>query len=127
MAFRDLLSLGLDTYRGPAVYHSYRCSGPPSGTTAGVPGPRGNADDSDAGWFAPVATRVALFWSHCVVHGKSLRSRPYSVRWNSAIAMPSRAAPITATMPSDRPTGTAQPAQVTAGDSAALAAGETPR
>ncbi len=25
--------------------------------TAGVPGPRRNADDRDAGWFAPVATR----------------------------------------------------------------------
>src|SRR5581483_5411283 len=25
--------------------------------TAGVPGPRRNADERDAGWFAPVATR----------------------------------------------------------------------
>ncbi len=47
----------------------------------------------------------------------------YSVRWNSAIAMPSRAAPITATMPSERPTGTGQPFQVTEGSSTALAAG----
>src|SRR5579875_4177144 len=27
------------------------------GTVAGVPGPRRNADECDAGWFAPVATR----------------------------------------------------------------------
>jgi hypothetical protein len=33
-------------------------------------------------------------------------------------------APITATMPSDRPMGTAHPAQVIGGDSAAFAAGE---
>jgi hypothetical protein len=30
---------------------------PRRGTAAGVPGPRRNADDRDAGWFAPVATR----------------------------------------------------------------------
>ncbi len=30
---------------------------PRRGTTAGVPGPRRNADECDAGWFAPVATR----------------------------------------------------------------------
>ena len=29
----------------------------PVGAPAGVPGPRRNADDCDAGWFAPVATR----------------------------------------------------------------------
>jgi hypothetical protein len=40
---------------------------PRRGTTAGVPGPRRNADDRDAGWFAPVATRrrpmLAAFWA----------------------------------------------------------------
>src|SRR5580658_3613137 len=30
---------------------------PRRSTIAGVPGPRRNADDRDAGWFAPVATR----------------------------------------------------------------------
>ena len=30
---------------------------PRRSTTAGVPGPRRNADERDAGWFAPVATR----------------------------------------------------------------------
>src|ERR1700753_3907158 len=30
---------------------------PRRGTAAGVPGPRRNADECDAGWFAPVATR----------------------------------------------------------------------
>src|SRR5436190_9653164 len=29
----------------------------PVGAPAGVPGPRRNADECDAGWFAPVATR----------------------------------------------------------------------
>ena len=29
----------------------------PAGASAGVPGPRRNADECDAGWFAPVATR----------------------------------------------------------------------
>ena len=48
------------------------------------------------------------------------------MRWNSAIAIPSSAAPITATMPSETPTGTAQPFHVTAGDSAALAAQRNP-
>ena len=47
----------------------------------------------------------------------------YSVRWNRAIAIPGSAAPITATMPGETPTGTAQPFPVTAGDRAALAAG----
>jgi len=30
---------------------------PRRGTDAGVPGPRRSADECDAGWFAPVATR----------------------------------------------------------------------
>src|SRR5215472_13973883 len=30
---------------------------PRRSTAAGVPGPRRNADECDAGWFAPVATR----------------------------------------------------------------------
>src|SRR6202167_3259084 len=30
---------------------------PRRSAAAGVPGPRRNADDRDAGWFAPVATR----------------------------------------------------------------------
>ena len=30
---------------------------PRRGTVAGVPGPRRSADECDAGWFAPVATR----------------------------------------------------------------------
>lgn len=42
-------------------------------------------------------------------------TRAYSARWNSAVAMPSSPAPIAATMPSERPTGTGQPIQVTAG------------
>jgi hypothetical protein len=33
------------------------------GTVAGVPGPRRSADDRDAGWFAPVATRRRPFYS----------------------------------------------------------------
>src|SRR5437868_455047 len=33
---------------------------PRRSTTAGVPGPRRNADECDAGWFAPVATRRRL-------------------------------------------------------------------
>ena len=40
----------------------------------------------------------------------------YSVRWNSATAIPSSAAPVTAMMPSDTPTGTVRPFHVTAGD-----------
>ena len=32
------------------------------GTVAGVPGPRRSADDRDAGWFAPVATRHRPFY-----------------------------------------------------------------
>lgn len=39
---------------------------PRRSATAGVPGPRRNADDCDAGWFAPVATRrrpvLRRFW-----------------------------------------------------------------
>jgi len=37
---------------------------PRRGTTAGVPGPRRSADECDAGWFAPVATRrrSLFFW-----------------------------------------------------------------
>src|ERR1700761_7658841 len=31
------------------------------GTVAGVPGPRRSADERDAGWFAPVATRRRPF------------------------------------------------------------------
>src|SRR5215470_8287050 len=31
------------------------------GTVAGVPGPRRSADECDAGWFAPVATRRRPF------------------------------------------------------------------
>ena len=49
--------MGLDTLGGVSVYDSYRCSGPPSEHHCRVPGPRRNADDRDAGWFAPVATR----------------------------------------------------------------------
>ena len=40
---------------------------PRRSTTAGVPGPRRNADERDAGWFAPVATRrrpmLAALWA----------------------------------------------------------------
>ena len=37
------------------------------GTVAGVPGPRRSADERDAGWFAPVATRRRpLFYSRHV-------------------------------------------------------------
>jgi hypothetical protein len=32
------------------------------GTVAGVPGPRRSADERDAGWFAPVATRRRPFY-----------------------------------------------------------------
>src|SRR5262245_6575613 len=43
---------------------------PRRGTAAGVPGPRRNADDCDAGWFAPVATlRRPLLFRHA---GRSL-------------------------------------------------------
>ena len=35
----------------------------PVGAPAGVPGPRRNADDCDAGWFAPVATRRRSIFS----------------------------------------------------------------
>ncbi len=47
----------------------------------------------------------------------------YSVRWNSAMAIPSMARPITATIPSDNPTGTDQPPHVTPGASVCRAAG----
>src|SRR5689334_13388838 len=40
---------------------------PRRGTTAGVSGPRRDADECDAGWFAPVATRrrsmLGPFWA----------------------------------------------------------------
>src|ERR1700733_11589125 len=37
------------------------------GTVAGVPGPRRSADDRDAGWFAPVATRRRPFYCGDVI------------------------------------------------------------
>src|SRR5215831_9241988 len=36
------------------------------GTVAGVPGPRRSADERDAGWFAPVATRRRPFIWRCI-------------------------------------------------------------
>ncbi len=42
------------------------------GTVAGVPGPRRSADDRDAGWFAPVATRRRPFY-------RDVFSRPVDV------------------------------------------------
>src|ERR1700735_4611457 len=86
---------------------------PRRGTDAGVPGPRRSADECDAGWFAPVATRRrSLFFPAF-----------YSVLLNSAIAIAVMPTPITATIPSDRPSGTAQPGQVMVGDSASPNAG----
>src|SRR5580692_580432 len=50
---------------------------PRRSTIAGVPGPRRNADDRDAGWFAPVATRrrpiLTAFWA--VSRGLAVLSR----------------------------------------------------
>ena len=46
---------------------------PRRGTDAGVPGPRRSADECDAGWFAPVATRRrSLFSSACSQPGNRL-------------------------------------------------------
>src|SRR5580704_3915691 len=45
---------------------------PRRGTTAGVPGPRRSADECDAGWFAPVATRrrSLFFWAARIANKK---------------------------------------------------------
>jgi hypothetical protein len=189
---------------------------PRRSTTAGVPGPRRNADECDAGWFAPVATRRRPMFrafkrpehraalpdpsrhtcacqprprspdvpasigtpvpaaprrplpargnslvdlspprSLCMsaptghasmpargfpgalsdawtrASGQSMarqslrraRSGAYSVLRNSAMATASMPSPITATSPSDTPSGTTQPAHVTPGASACPAAG----
>ncbi len=52
--------------------------------TAGVPGPRRNADDRDAGWFAPVATRrrpmLGAFWPLAGAHSASPGGRPRAPR-----------------------------------------------
>src|SRR5262249_15983917 len=77
------------------------------GTIAGVPGPRRSADECDAGWFAPVATRRRPFyWGNA-----------YSVFLNCAIAIPIIARPIAPTMDSDSHTGTVQLPHVTPGAS----------
>jgi hypothetical protein len=77
------------------------------GTVAGVPGPRRSADECDAGWFAPVATRRRPFYW----------GTAYSVFLNWAIAIAIIASPMTATIPSDSDSGTTQPPQVTPGAS----------
>ncbi len=96
---------------------------PRRGTDAGVPGPRRSADECDAGWFAPVATRRrSLFfsWAAQIANKKTTllsgpRPLPYSVLLNSAIAITVIPSPMTATMPSDSATGTGQPTQVMTG------------
>jgi hypothetical protein len=107
---------------------------PRRSTTAGVPGPRRNADECDAGWFAPVATRrrstLRAFWalaggSQCFPGGIPwvLRLGSYSVFRNSRIATMSIPRPMAATMPSDSHTGTGQPTHVIPGASMCTAAG----
>src|ERR1700733_9799932 len=61
------------------------------GTVAGVPGPRRSADERDAGWFAPVATRRRPYkWSP----GYSLKPIVvrfgYSARRDSMLPMADR-------------------------------------
>ncbi len=81
---------------------------PRRGTVAGVPGPRRSADECDAGWFAPVATR----------RRSSFRpAHRYSVLRNSAIATVIIPRPMIATMAMDSQSGTSQPAQVMPGAS----------
>src|SRR6266571_4319203 len=75
---------------------------PRRGTVAGVPGPRRSADECDAGWFAPVATRRRSIFS------ASLR---YSVLRNSAIATFIIPRPMTGTIPTDSQSGTGQRGQ----------------
>ncbi len=87
------------------------------GTVAGVPGPRRNADECDAGWFAPVATRRRPFLF--------VRSCRYSVLLNSAMATDIIVRPMTATIPSASHCGTGQPAQVSPGASACCSNGES--
>src|SRR5580693_1140604 len=64
---------------------------PRRSAAAGVPGPRRNADDRDAGWFAPVATRrrpkLAAFargfayGSQCLSGGTTPRNPPRGPLW----------------------------------------------
>ncbi len=77
------------------------------GTIAGVPGPRRSADECDAGWFAPVATRRRPFYWETA----------YSVFLNSAIPIDISARPMAATIASDSHSGTSQPPHVTPGAS----------
>ncbi len=102
----------------------------PVGAPAGVPGPRRNADDCDAGWFAPVATRRRFTFQPKPkpgpVSGAGFPARArsaYSVRLNSTIATNIMISPMAATMPSDRPIGTGQPAQVIDGEISDCASG----
>jgi hypothetical protein len=96
---------------------------PRRSTTAGVPGPRRNADECDAGWFAPVATRRRSMLVGPCPPGREV----YSVFWNSPMAMTSIDTPMTATIASDSHCGTSHPDQVTPGASACTACGLTDR
>jgi hypothetical protein len=103
------------------------------GTVAGVPGPRRSADECDAGWFAPVATRRRPFFSVGSATCGRAQSIPaiagpaYSVLRNWAIAIAIIASPMTATIPSDSHPGTAHPPQVSPGVSRCCATAGTLR
>src|SRR5262249_26499411 len=67
----------------------------PVGAPAGVPGPRRNADDCDAGWFAPVATRrrpifgarwAPSLWLAVFPGGTTTRNPPIG-GWSSAASV----------------------------------------
>ena len=49
---------------------------PRRSTTAGVPGPRRNADERDAGWFAPVATRRRTMLAALIAASAGLATSP---------------------------------------------------
>src|SRR5262245_16309275 len=51
------------------------------GTVAGVPGPRRSADECDAGWFAPVATRRRPFSVLPVTHGTDANHSGHLANW----------------------------------------------
>jgi hypothetical protein len=66
----------------------------PVGAPAGVPGPRRNADECDAGWFAPVATRRRpIFADFSVGFAMARGVFPGGYPRSPPVVLPSPAAP----------------------------------
>src|SRR5215470_3228035 len=90
------------THKGGIRCNMHTVLWSPVGAPAGVPGPRRNADECDAGWFAPVATRrrpifVGLWptspWLAVLFRGDTPRTPPVAL-WLAGSMGPATCDPL---------------------------------